>query len=186
MVDPINTRGLSSPQIRKWVCQYIAEDLHPHRVLDLGCGIGLYGATVRVMHREKAEGIDFIGVDGFLPYLMQETARGYYRSLIWAKIEDVINGVIKVKADLTICMDVIEHFEKYAAMAILKMSGKMIISTPLFNLKQGEIAGNKLEEHQCWFTERELNGLGFRTLCKFDYVQDDGQHGPIGAFERRK
>lgn len=185
-VDPISNRGLSSPKVRAWVCEYIAEEVCPKRVLDLGCGIGLYGATTIVKHREKAENIHFIGIDGFLPYLMQETARTYYRTLIWGKIEDVISGSIKVKADLTICMDVIEHFEKFAAVALLKHPGRMIISTPLFDLKQGEVAGNSFEAHRCWFTERELNLMGFRTLCKYDYVQDDGQHGPIAAFERRR
>jgi 2-polyprenyl-3-methyl-5-hydroxy-6-metoxy-1,4-benzoquinol methylase len=186
MADPITSRGLSSPDVRKWVCKYIAEDVEPKRVLDLGCGIGLYGATTRVLHREKADNIHFIGLDGFLPYLMQDTARQYYRTLIWGKIEDVVSGHLKVKADLTICMDVIEHFEKFAALAILKMPGKMIISTPLFDLRQGAVGDNILEAHRCWFSEKELNLLGFRTLCKFDYVQSDGQHGPIGAFERRR
>lgn len=186
-VDPIMTRGISSPSVRNWVCQYIVDEVKPHRIFDVGCGIGLYGATTRVLHREKSKDINFIGLDGFLPYLVQTTAREYYHTLIWARIEDVIAGIIKVKADLTICMDVIEHFEKFAAIALLRtLPGKVIVSTPMFELKQGEVAGNKMEEHRCWFSEKELNSIGYRTLCKYDYLQDDGQHGPIAAFERRK
>lgn len=184
-VDPIVSRGLSSPEARKFGCEYIA-DLKPKRVFDLGCGIGLYGATTTVLHRQASEGIVWIGLDGFLPYLLQATARDYYQTLIWGKIEDVLNGNIKVKADLTICMDVVEHFDKYIAEAILKLPGKMLVSTPLFDLKQGEVAGNVLEEHRCWFKERELTALGFRTLAKFDYDAGDGQTGPIGVFERRR
>lgn len=185
MVDPICGRGLSSPGIRKLACEYIV-DLKPGRVFDLGCGIGLYGAATRVIHRTEAQGIVFIGLDGFLPYLLQTTARDYYSTLIWGKIEDVVAGLIRVKADLTICMDVVEHFEKSVAETILKLPGKMLVSTPLFDLQQGEVEGNKLEAHRCWFSERELTAMGFRTLAKIDYQQDDGQSGPIGLFERRR
>lgn len=184
-VDPIVTRGLSSPEARKFACEWIAEK-HPKRVFDLGCGIGLYGATTHFMHRQAAEGITFIGLDGFLPYLLQSTCRDCYQTLIWGKIEDVLNGNIKVKADLTICMDVVEHFEKHIAKEILSLPGKMLVSTPLFNLKQGEVAGNPMEEHRCWFKARELEDLGFRTLQIFPYDAGDGQAGPIGVFERRR
>ena len=182
-VDPILGRGVSSAETRKLACDHIAE-LKPARLFDLGCGIGVYGASLKILY--ACADMHLTGLDGFLPYLMQSTARDHYQTLIWGKIEEVLDGSIRVKADLTICMDVVEHFEREMAEKILRLPGKMLVSTPLFDLKQPAVGGNPLEEHRCWFRERDIVALGFRTLATTHYKQDDGQEGYIGLFERRR
>jgi 2-polyprenyl-3-methyl-5-hydroxy-6-metoxy-1,4-benzoquinol methylase len=180
MVDPIHGRGVSSMEIRNWVVPYIVEKVKPRTVFDLGCGIGVYGAAIRTMDPM----VRLLGLDGFLPYLLQDLPREHYVVRINAPIESVLDGEFTVHADLTICMDVIEHFEKPMALQVLDLPGRMIVSTPLFDYKQGPVAGNALEEHKCWFTEKELNEEGFKTLCLFNHVSADGQAGVMGAFEK--
>jgi len=182
MVDPIHGRGVSSPEVRAWVCGYIAKTIQPKTVFDLGCGIGIYGAQLH----QLASNIRLIGLDGFLPYLLQDLVREHYAIQIHAPIESVMNGEISINADLMICMDVIEHFVKADAARLLSSRGRMIISTPLFYYVQPSVGGNAYEEHKCWFTEKELNKeYGFTTLCSFNHVSEDGQRGTIGAFEKK-
>ena len=182
MVDPIHGRGVSSPEVRAWVCEYIAKTIQPKTVFDLGCGIGIYGAQLHQLDSN----IRLIGLDGFLPYLLQDLVREHYSVQIHAPIESVMDGEININADLMICMDVIEHFPKGIAAGILKMPGRMIVSTPLFDYYQPAVGGNTYEEHKCWFTEKELNEeYGFTTLCLFKHISEDGQRGPIGAFEKK-
>jgi len=183
LVDPIHGRGVSSPEIRAWVCDYIVKTIKPRTVFDLGCGIGVYGAQLDKLQSD----IRLIGLDVFLPYLLQDLVREHYAVQIHAHIESVINQEININADLMICMDVIEHFPKGIAALILKMPGHMIVSTPLFDYYQLAVGGNTYEEHKCWFTEKELNEeYGFTTLCLFDHTSIDGQRGSIGAFERKE
>lgn len=183
MVDPIVGRGVSSLEVREWVTKYICTVVKPRRVFDLGCGIGLYGACAHVWHQCNFK---WIGLDGFLPYLMQDHVRQYYDDLIYAPIEDVLDGTIHVEADLIICMDVIEHLEKKVALKILEFPGHLIVSTPLFQYPQGKIEGNELERHRCWFDEQEFyaTDLGYKRICKFDCVAAMGQKGEIAAFEK--
>lgn len=126
-----------------------------------------------------------IGVDGFLPYLWQQWTQEFYVARIHAPLEAVIGGVLEVRADLRLCMDVIEHFEKVFAVLLLdSLKAPAIVSTPLFEYRQGSVGGNDLEEHRCTFSEEELNGLGWRTLFKEFHRALDGQEGMMGAFEK--
>jgi len=183
MADPIVGRGLSSLEVRKWVVEYICTVIKPHTVFDLGCGIGLYGACAHVWHKYNCK---WIGLDGFLPYLMQDQVRQYYADLIYAPIEHVLDGTIHVEADLTICMDVVEHFDKKIALKILELPGRMIVSTPLFQYPQEKTEGNELERHRCWFEEQEFYAteFGYKRICKFPHVAEMGWKGDIAAFEK--
>lgn len=177
----ITGQGVSSPEIRNFVVPYIVEQIKPKVVLDLGCGIGVYGAMIRHLNPE----IHMIGVDGFLPYLWQQWPQEAYTARIHAPLEAVILGILDVRADLTLCMDVIEHFDKAIAVALLRrLEPPAIVSTPLFDYRQGSVGGNDLEEHRCVFTEKELNDLGYRTLHLAHHISWDGQEGMMGAFQK--
>jgi len=179
-VERIVGRGVSSAEVRAWVVRYIVERVRPKTILDLGSGVGIYGAMIHAANPK----IGMIALDGFLPYLLQEASRASYGGLLWLPIEMIVDGTVSVCTDLTICMDVIEHFDKPTARRVLALPGRMIVSTPLFDYRQGPVGGNSLEEHRCHFTEGELNALGFGMLVKFDHVALDHQHGEIGAFEK--
>ena len=70
--------------------------------------------------------------------------------------------------------------KKNKAIEILNQLDRVVISTPLFDYEQGVVEGNKLEIHRCFFTEKEINDLGYRTLFKVKY----DERGDIGAFTK--
>ena len=172
--------GVSSPEIRNKVVPYIL-NLKPKTVFDLGMGSGVYGAMIRSANPE----IRMIGLDGWLPYFETVFAQ-QYTARIHASIEAVMYGMFPMWGDLVLCMDVIEHFEDGEALTLLKCLKDApipaIVSTPLFDYKQGSVEGNDLEEHKCWFSEEELHELGWKTLFKEWHEALDGQKGYMGAF----
>ena len=172
--------GVSSPEIRNKVVPYVL-NLKPKTVFDLGMGSGLYGVALRAFDPE----IRMIGLDGWLPYFQTEFVQ-YYTARIHASIEAVMYGMFPMWGDIVLCMDVIEHFEKQTAVKLLvclkDAPMPAIVSTPLFDYKQGPVEGNDLEEHKCWFSEEELNELGWKTLFKEWHEALDGQKGYMGAF----
>lgn len=168
-------QGVSSNKIRDKVITYIVLHIAPRVILDLGCGVGAYGMTIK--HRDKS--IKIVGLDGHLNYLGSYMARSY-DVRIHCLIEDYMNELVSVPADLILWMDGPEHFNLDAAVDILRGLDRVIISTPLFDFEQGPVNGNALEEHKSSFTEAYLNGLGYKTLVKERW--DD--RGEIGAFTK--
>lgn len=173
----VYTIGVSCAEIRHKVVEYIVSKVRPEVVLDLACGIGAYGLEIKRRNKE----ITMIGLDGCVKYLTSVHALKNYAVRIHCMIEDYLDGIISVPADhLTLWMDGPEHFEKKKAIEVLDCLNKVIISTPLFDYEQGMVEGNKLEIHRCFFTEEEINLLGYRTLYKVQY----DERGEIGAFAK--
>lgn len=174
--NSIYTVGVSSPNIRARVVEYI-EKMNPKRIFDIACGTGAYGFFIK----QKLRKCFIIGLDGFHKYLTGVYVREFYNNVIEARVEELLNGNIRVKSDLILCMDVVEHFEKEDALKLLgwlqKQKTPVIISTPLFKYKQGAVEGNALEEHKCWFSGVELERLGWKCLFKEPWLK-----GKIGAF----
>jgi hypothetical protein len=118
--------------------------------------------------------IQLTGVEGFRGNIRE--ASMYYDTLIFGDIREYY--FYHEMHDLTIMTDVIEHFEKDEAVRMLRKMDDIIITTPLFDYKQGAADGNELEIHRCFFTEEELTRRGYSLLHT---VEHDGK-GKIGAF----
>ena len=118
-----------------------------------------------------------------MSYLTSMFCQSLYNALIQAKIEDVVYNRIKVERDITIMMSTIEHFEKEDAEIILQTLDKVIISTPMFPMAQPIVDDNKYQEHRCWFSQAELEELGYSLLFKTEYP---GGHWPgfCGVFQK--
>lgn len=174
----VYTIGVSDPKIRDFVTSYIVKEIDPEVVMDLGCGSGAYGKVLK----RKIPNVHMIGLDGCFKYLTSMYCLGAYEARIHMDIMDYLMGPVYVCQDLTICMDVIEHFEKTEAITVMNhLPEPAIISTPLFDYEQGMIEGNPLEEHKCFFTEEEILELGFDKLYSVEY----DERGDIGAFIKR-
>lgn len=166
--------GVSYVGIRKPICDYIVKELRPKVVLDLGCGSGAYGYDLKM----RDPSITMIGLDGHFRYLTSHHCLNCYDIKIHASIDQYFEYLYAFH-DVALCMDVVEHMEKEKAIEFLDQFHG-IISTPLFWFEQGPVEGNEFEIHKCWFTEEELNDLGYVTLFKVDY----DERGQIGAFEK--
>lgn len=169
--------GVSSAAIRNHVCEVIAREYKPEVVWDLCCGSGAYGHVLKELNPQ----IKLIGTDGCFKYLTSFHCQTKYDVLMWATLEQLYNG-IRINSDVVLFMDVLEHLIKtvgYGALEWLKALGRPVfLSTPLFWYEQGAVDGNRLEEHKCWWSQKEIEATGFRHI--YSHAYDD--RGDIGAF----
>lgn len=128
-------------------------------VLDVGCGTG--GPMARVPKPAR-----LVGLDGYAPSLERLRAQGGYDELICAPLEgaDIAPGSFHT----VVCLDVIEHFEKPQALALIARlerwaSHKVVLATPNGFLPQPAYDGNPFQEHKCGFSAPELRALGYRV-----------------------
>lgn len=132
----------------------------PKSVLDIGCGYGKYGVLLREYtdvagrrYERTAWQVRIEGIDGFADY----------RNPVWEAVYDRVH-VGEAAAllptlgayDVALIADVIEHFEKPAAVDLvtkaLAAAPAVVISTPHDFYPQGAEFGNELERHRCLWT----------------------------------
>lgn len=171
--------GFSEPRLRLPVVLDLRDRTDGvQTVLDMGCGIGVYGEMIRG-HVPKR--LTLYGIDAFEPYLHEYRVRRYYDWVRCADLLDVVEGRIPLEPDCVLCMDVVEHFEKGKALAILDWIERRplaYVSTPLFFMSQPKLRDNPHEEHRCYFEEKELAGRGWKTIIKTKL----SEQGEGGAF----
>lgn len=142
----------------------------PASVLDLGVGMGMYGAAVRqwldMGYAESGKRTLLHGVEGFEKY-KNPVWELYDRVLV----ADILEIEPERKYDAILLCDVLEHFTKeqgreLIAKAIewLEVGGSFIITTPAIHCEQGEVYGNAFETHRCLWTPSEMSELGFQIL----------------------
>ena len=142
----------------------------PSSVLDLGIGMGFYGAVVRqwVDGGVQPWRTRLVGVEGFAAY----------RSPCWDLYDEVIESSIErfveVNTDLwdtILLLDVLEHFEHAQGEAILSvlhsrlsLGGRLFVGSPAVWMDQGASYGNEFERHRSLWTADNLRALGFELL----------------------
>jgi SAM-dependent methyltransferase len=132
----------------------------PKSILDVGCGFGKYGALLREYTDVAARRyprqqwqVKIVGIDGY---------EGYCNPLWDAVYTEVhVGEAMKILPtlgdfDVVLIADVIEHFEKPQAEAIVKASlakcKALVISTPHDFYPQGAEFENEYERHRCLWT----------------------------------
>jgi SAM-dependent methyltransferase len=136
-----------------------AETAASPAVLDVGCGAG--GPMARVAKPGR-----LVGLDGHAPSLERLRAAGGYDELICAPFADA--SIAPRSFHTVVCLDVIEHFEKPEALALIQRlegwaSHKVVLATPNGFLAQPVYDGNPFQEHKCGFSAAELRALGYRV-----------------------
>ena len=131
----------------------------PKSILDVGCGFGKYGVLLREYTDVAAGRCDrkswqtrIVGIEGF----------ENYRNPVWeaydeVRIGEASNLLPQLGAfDIVLIADVIEHFEKPAATALVELalaaSPVVVVSTPRDFYAQGAEFGNEFERHRCLWT----------------------------------
>ena len=151
----------------------------PRSVLDLGIGMGFYGAVVRQwldggMQPWRTR---LLGVEGFPAY----------RSPCWDMYDEVVESSIERfletnadRWDAILLLDVLEHFEHAQGVTIVRElcrrrspGGRLFVGTPAVWMDQGAAHGNELERHRSLWTSDDLRTLGFELL-------DDGTTDRFG------
>lgn len=152
----------------------------PKKILDLGVGMGFYGAAIRqwldvgFVDNFKTE---IYGVEGFAGY--KNPCWQMYTRVDVQDIASYLHSKIANGAtfDAIVMTDVIEHFDKQEAFTVLdnvisclSSPGLFIVSTPGVHMEQGAVYGNEFERHRCLWTVEEFlavaakHGLTSRVL----------------------
>ena len=142
----------------------------PRSVLDLGIGMGFYGAVVRQWLDGGVQPwrTRLVGVEGFAAY----------RNPCWELYDEVVESTIEQFVetnadpwDAILVLDVLEHFEHAQGEAILSVlrsrlspGGRLFVGTPAVWMEQGAANGNELERHRSLWTTDELRTIGFKLL----------------------
>ena len=142
----------------------------PRSVLDLGIGMGFYGAVVRQWLDGGVQPwrTRLVGVEGFAAY------RGPCWDLYDEVVESPIERFLVMNADLwdtILLLDVLEHFEHSQGEAILvalrrrlSPGGRLFVGTPAVWMDQGAAYGNALERHRSLWNADDLLASGFELL----------------------
>ncbi len=142
----------------------------PGSVLDLGIGMGFYGAVVR----QWLDG----GVQPWRTRLLGVEEFAAYRNPCWDLYDEVIPTAIERFLesnadtwDAILLLDVLEHFEHALGEAILdelrrrlSPGGRLFVGTPAIWMDQGAACGNELERHRSLWTADDLRASGFELL----------------------
>ena len=173
--------------------------VRPRRILDLGMGTGKYGFLLReqtdlAYSRAPEEWqLHLTGVEGHAEHIGPHQ-RSVYDEIEIAEISEFVEGYDDERFDLTLLIDVIEHFAPADAKAlvdrVLVLSRYLLISTPTAYYAQENTGGNPLQLHRSWWPQAELRGLGhagsFGKLghCNVALLAADGEPLPNVTFDR--
>lgn len=157
--------------------------MNPKSILDIGCGLGIYGALCRAylegdnlydranLTWNKKENwktkIDCI--EGFQKYIT-DLHIFIYNEIFISDAKKIVDSFANKTYDLVLAIDIIEHFKKVDGISFIKtlqrIGKNVIIATPSQFVEQ-VVPENPLENHISFWKKEELQSLGF------DILQDD-------------
>jgi ubiquinone/menaquinone biosynthesis C-methylase UbiE len=133
------------------------------RILDAGCGTGLFGVVFKAMRRLNAPTL--IGCDIFAPYL-KAIPNGIYDDLVCC---DIAHLPFRNKAfSGVVAVEVIEHLSKVNALQALKEFERVtreviFLTTPVGYHKKTPADGNPYQTHLSGWSAGEFKKLGFKV-----------------------
>ena len=150
--------------------------LNPRSILDVGCGLGLYGVLCRI-HLDLYHDIEFYRkLDGSQPWNTQidgiEGCENYtpfiphwaYDNIHVGNALDILPNFSEGQYDLILILAMIEHLTQDQGMWLIsqlkRISRAIILSVPK-NWQEQRIEGYPLETHRSHWTEQNLRDAGF-------------------------
>lgn len=129
------------------------------RVLDLGCGTGIFGRCFNTTHKYYLTGVDI-----FAPYVRQCRQLDCYDKVIKADITSL--SLNKQKYDVIVLFQALEHLPKSQAISLLKKVTKaartaVLVTVPHGECNQDAYHGNSHQRHRSIWTPGDLVNLGF-------------------------
>lgn len=160
--------------------------LRPKSILDVGCGLGLYGYLCRIYLELYGDDENFFKkLTGKLPWDIRidaiEGFEGYLKFIPqWAYdniiIDSAMSALSKIpdkKYDVALALAIIEHFSKEDAVAFVKelrrVGRKIILSVPK-EWHEQTVPENELETHRSHWADTDLASLGFNRFLPHPFV----------------
>lgn len=150
--------------------------LNPRSILDVGCGLGLYGMLCRI-HLDLYHDPEFYRkLDGSKPWTTRidgiEGCETYipfippwiYNDIHVGNAMDIVPTLAEGQYDLVLILAMIEHLaqdEGIRLISQLKRIGRAIILSVPKNWQEQQIEGYPLETHRSHWTEQDLRDTGF-------------------------
>ncbi|MGE0635167.1 MAG: methyltransferase domain-containing protein [Bacteroidia bacterium] len=148
------------------------EGRKPSRILDLGIGMGIYGAVVRQwLDMGVSRNTYIMGVEGFSKY--ENPCWQLYDYVHVCSIQSYLDNSLSEEDffDCIFFFDVIEHFEKEEGIDVLKKAikkvssgGLIYVGTPSVFCEQSDVYGNTFEVHRSLWSADDFTSLGFSSL----------------------
>ena len=154
--------------------------LNPGSVLDIGAGFGKYGFLCREYldcshdHSYGTFSRRIEAIEIFEQYLTPVHQFVYDRVLVGDALKLI--PTLGTKYDLTLMIDVLEHFTKSDGQRLLDStlakSKSLLVSVPRDIGNQSEVFGNQYEAHRAEWTGKELLTLApsFRVRDKVSHI----------------
>lgn len=127
-------------------------------VLDLGCG---HNSFLQYTPPKFS-----VGVEYFMPYLLESRRKGIHNLYVRADIRDV--EFAPGSFDAVLLLNVIEHMDRQSVFSLLSKAAviarkKIIVISPNGFLNQGSADGNELQAHKSGWRPSELISQGFKA-----------------------
>lgn len=129
-------------------------------VLDLGCGP--WSPISKIKPKLK----QFVGVEGFLPYIEQAKKNKTHTDYIHCDIQQLTNFVVEQSFDAVVAIDVLEHLKKKQGYELLKDMGLVarklvIVFTPNGFVAQSIYDKNDMQQHLSGWSVNDLKSMGY-------------------------
>ena len=151
-------------------------NLNPRSILDVGCGLGIYGMLCRIhldlyndpefyrkldgsrLWTTRIDGIE--GCETYTPFIPHWA----YDNIQVGNALDILPTIPDGQYDLILILAMIEHLTQDEGIQLitqLKRVGRAIILSVPKNWREQQIPGYPLETHRSHWTEQDLRDVGF-------------------------
>lgn len=160
--------------------------LRPKSILDVGCGLGVYGYLCRIYLELYGDDANFLkklkrqnpwevridAIEGFKDYL-EFIPKWAYDDIMIGPAMNALSKIPRKEYDLVLALAILEHFSREDGMRFLyelrRIGGKIILSVP----KQWNaqvVPENEFETHRSHWTDAELLSWGFNRILPHPYA----------------
>jgi SAM-dependent methyltransferase len=144
------------------VLEALPKDLDDLVILDVACGLGLWGFLIRI-HKSGCPYL--IGIDVWRPHLAKISPLNVYDEVIQTQLPNI--SLKEKSVDISLACEVIEHLPTSVGYELLNRIEEItrqtiIVTTPL-NFPQDEMYGNPYEKHISEWPVAVFAKLGYET-----------------------
>jgi hypothetical protein len=155
--------------------------IRPASILDVGCGLGVYGMLCRIYldlyddpeffeklkeDRPKEWGITIDGIEGFQGYL-RFIPRWAYNDIIIGDALEILSHKQEGGYDLILALAILEHLSKEDGFRFLgelrRVGRRVIVATPK-EFKEQVVPDNPYETHKSHWTYTDFINMGFNRF----------------------
>ena len=160
--------------------------LRPCSVLDVGCGLGVYGYLCRIylelygddanflkkLKRQKPWEVRIDAIEGFKDYL-EFVPRWAYDEITIGPAMNALSKIPDKRYDVVLALAILEHFSKTDGIRFLnelRRIGRTILLSVPKDWNEQVVPENELETHRSHWTDTELLSWGFTRILPHPFV----------------